>query len=207
MIEVELRGLLDRNECDKLTSFLEDNGKKIGESLRLLIDYTPFKEDKNLDVRLRITGEDAEIMIKKGKYLSSARKEISLKIGKRDIPNAIEALGALGYTKGIVAIRKIYKYIYGEIEFAVSDIAKVNDDLSTIPSQAFFFEAEMMTDEEEVGNAKKEISNLLNKLGLSQIDEEKFRDYVLNEVNKRFNLVFDSSIDKNIIGKIEIFPD
>ncbi len=207
MIEVELRGLLDRNECDKLTSFLEDNGKKIGESLRLLIDYTPFKEDKNLDVRLRITGEDAEIMIKKGKYLSSARKEISLKIGKRDVPNAIEALGALGYTKGIVAIRKIYKYIYGEIEFAVSDIAKVNDDLSTIPSQAFFFEAEMMTDEEEVGNAKKEISNLLNKLGLSQIDEEKFRDYVLNEVNKRFNLVFDSSIDKNIIGKIEIFPD
>ena len=122
-------------------------------------------------------------MIKKGKYLSSARKEIPLKIGKRDIPNAIEALGALGYTKGIVAIRKIYKYVYGEIEFAVSDIAKVNDDLSIIPSQAFFFEAEMIVDEEEVGNAKKEISHLLNKLGLNQIDEEKFREYVLNEVN------------------------
>jgi adenylate cyclase class IV len=207
MMEVELRGLLDKNECDKLTSFLENNGKKIGESLRLLIDYTPFKEDKDLDVRLRITGENAEIMIKKGRYLSSARKEIQLRISKRDIPNAIEVLGALGYTKGIVAIRKIYKYVYEEIEFAVSDIAKVNDDLSIMPSQAFFFEAEIMADEEEVGNAKKEISHLLNKLGLNEIDDEKFRDYVLNEVNKKFNLVFDSSIDKNIIGKITIFPD
>jgi len=173
MVEVEFRGPLAQEDYARLESKLSKDGSFVKEKRRLLIDYSSGLtdddiRDRNLDIRLRITNHEPEIIIKTGTWGGSdARTEISVMLKKGQFLNMVEAYAALGYTKGVLCIRNSKIYQYQDIEFALVEV----------PNHSYYFEAEMeVTDDTFIARAQPKIKTTCSELGLSiYTDEEFFR--------------------------------
>src|SRR6185503_12124875 len=103
MIEVEIRGRLDKAGFDRLKEFMDKNGKHLESHERemyLLFNYPGYDEDptaREVDIRLRKSDEFCEIIVKKkaGDH-NTARQEISLPLAVKDLAVARKVLSALG---------------------------------------------------------------------------------------------------------------
>jgi adenylate cyclase class IV len=202
MQEVEVRGPLDKMQFRKFNSWLRKNAEFEGKKRRLLIDFTPFNEDKMTDVRARLTNGEAEIIVKRGAWLGENRKEISVHLGKDNFKNALELLGSLGYKKGMLTLRNISKYLYRGIEFSLVEVVKVDKKLKETKGFSFFYEAEMLVPEKNSKQAKKHINETLSRLGLPKFRHEEFVRYVKEELNPKSNIVFDvDNFNLNLMDK------
>ena len=118
-IEVEIRGRISKDKRDELVNFLKKNGKFIRTQERILLDYSTFLpgeglENREKDIRLRVTNKTPEIIVKLGKWgvENESRKELSVLSSIGDFDKLVDIFGHLGYKKAILAIRNsvLYKY-------------------------------------------------------------------------------------------------
>ncbi len=185
-IEIEIRGPLSKEEYDNLIKLFENDGKKLSEKERVLIDYSTFLEggveDRKKDIRLRVTNGIPEIIVKVGEWGGDEkRKELSVlgKPGEFDV--LVEIFGELGFGKGMLCERKSKVYEYKGIEFA----------LVTVPNHSFYYEAERMVNkQEDTEKITEEIKNTCKDLNLSLFDKQQFFDYI-NQLNEESNEIFD----------------
>ncbi len=188
-IEVEIRGLLTPEEYSKLKSFLDKEGEKTEEKDRILIDYSTFLpggvEERKKDIRLRVTNGVPEIVVKLGEWGGTEqRKELSVKTAPGTFDTLTEIFEALGYEKGVLAVRKSQVYMYKDIEFALVEV----------PGHSYYFEAEKMAHaEENADELLEEMQAVCKELGLSVFSKEEFFAYV-QKLNKEANGVFDASM-------------
>ena len=184
-IEVEYSGPLEREQAKDLIDFFDKNGEKVTTKHRVLIDYSTFLGDglknRKKDIRLRITNGVPEIIVKLGDWNSTnSRKELSVLTEDGSFDRLVQIYAALGYKKGMLCERTTEVYNYDGIEFAVVEV----------PGHSFHFEAEIMSDEDSVEEARKHIVEVCEKLGLKIFSDEEYIKYI-EILNKEANEVFD----------------
>ena len=184
-IEVEFSGPLSNEQAKDLVSFFEEHGEKVATKHRVLIDYSTFLGDglknRKKDIRLRITNGNPEIIVKLGDWNSlSHRKELSVFTETGSFDTLVQIYAALGYTKGMLCERTTKAYNYDGIEFAIVEVS----------GHSFHFEAEIMSNEENVESAKSHIKDVCNKLGIRIFTNEEYIEYI-EKLNKEVNEVFD----------------
>ena len=186
-IEVEVRGLLSAEEYTRLKSFLDENGEKKEEKDRILIDYSTFLpggvEERKKDIRLRVTNGVPEIIVRIGEWGGSeSRKELSVKTAPGTFDLLTEIFAALGYEKGVLAVRKSHVYDYKDTEFALVEV----------PGHSYYFEAERMAhDGENADELISEMNATCAGLGLTVFSKEEFFAYI-QKLNKEANGVFNA---------------
>jgi adenylate cyclase class IV len=192
-VEVELRGLIDREKYSDLLKFFRKNGIAKGTKNRILIDYSTFLKDEGVrerkkDIRLRVTNGIPEIIIKLGNWGGSEhRKELSVLASKGEFDKLVQIYAALGLTKGVLCIRNTEVFMYKGIEFALVEV----------PGHSYYFEAEkMLTEKDDVIQAKKEVESVIAGLKLHPFTDEEFYKYI-EKLNVEANEIFDYSTYKD----------
>ncbi len=186
-IEVEHRGTLTREKFDTLRKFFEKEGKFVKEKDRFSIIYFPRGKEKlkvpksPLDLRIRITNKEAEIVLKYGKSSGAdARKEFSFPLNPSQFKEAIELLFILGFYYGVLQATKTYAYEYQGIEFALVDV----------PGWGYYFEAEIMADSNSVKMVNEKLTSVCRELGLTVLNDKEFYQLLEDLSNRsgfRFN--------------------
>lgn len=184
-IEVESTGPLSKEKFLELTNFFDKNGKKTNVKHRIIIDYSTFLGDglknRKKDIRLRITNGQPEIIVKLGEWNSSNhRKELSVFTETGSFDRLVQIYAALGYTKGMLCERTTQVYEYDGIEFALVEV----------PNHSFHFEAEIMSNEQNIASSKEHIKNTCGKLGLKIFSDKEYIEYI-ETLNKEANEIFD----------------
>jgi predicted adenylyl cyclase CyaB len=185
-IEVEVRGPLTKKQFINLRSKLSKEGKFIAHKNRVAICYPDpetgsLVENCNTDIRIRSTNGVPEIIIKKGKWgaIDENRREFSL-VGKPgEFHKMVMMLGALGFDRGVVVVRRGEIHKYKGVEFSLVEV----------PNHSYFFEAEIMAHESEKEKAREKIGKICKDLGLELFGEKDFYDYI-NILNKEANQEF-----------------
>lgn len=186
-VEVEIRGLLSSEEYAKLKSFFDEHAEKKEEKDRILIDYSTFLpggvEERQKDIRLRVTNGVPEIVVKIGAWGGSeSRKELSVKTAPGSFDLLTEIFAALGYEKGILAVRKSHVYDYKDTEFALVEV----------PGHSYYFEAEKMAHgEENADDLIAEMNSICKELGITVFSKEEFFAYI-QKLNLEANGVFNA---------------
>ncbi|MEK6889752.1 MAG: hypothetical protein AABX35_01035 [Nanoarchaeota archaeon] len=189
MIEVEARGKIEGN-FDELVEKFRKIAKFKGEKERISFVYIrhnikiDVREvlDDIVDLRLRVTNKQAEIIMKYGKWSGSdSREEYSVPINLQDIESAVSLLKCLDWDKGIIATTKTFVFDYKGIEFAL--VKYYGDE--------YYFEAEKMVEnKKDIKKEKDFIKEECKKLGLNIFTGNEFMDYI-NYLNKNKNCKFD----------------
>lgn len=185
-IEIEIRGPLLKEKFEDLVKFFESNGKKKSEKNRVLIDYSTFLEggveNRKKDIRLRVTNGIPEIIVKVGEWGGNEqRKELSVFTKQGEFDTLVEIFGELGFSKGMLCVRKSKVFEYKNIEFALVEV----------PNHSFYYEAEKMATGSENGDGLiKEIENVCKDLNLEIFNKKQFFDYV-EKLNKESNEIFE----------------
>jgi adenylate cyclase class IV len=187
-IEIEIRGPLTGDTYVELKSFLDANAKKVETKKRILIDYSSFlsgeMKDRKKDIRLRITNNVPEIMIKLGSWGGvDQRKELSVTTAPGTFDTLVEIFAALGYEKGVLCDRRTEAYEYKDVEFALVEV----------PGHSYYYEAEKMAHAgQDMEILAKEITGVCSELNLSVFSGEEFFAYI-ETLNREANEVFDFS--------------
>jgi predicted adenylyl cyclase CyaB len=156
MIEVEIRGPLNKSQYETFRSFLAKEGKFIKHIDReafFLYGHPGYAHDpleRTVDIRLRNTNGECEIMVKqKISENNEARKEISLKLKDNNLETAKEVVKALGISKALRIERSSDIYEYRGIEWSIV----------RAPKDHFFYEAERSAkDKEESKQVQKDLA-------------------------------------------------
>jgi predicted adenylyl cyclase CyaB len=179
--EIELRGLLNKEQLNKLNSFLKKNGKLIKEYKRTQWMFG-LSRAKKIDLRIKETNQNYEFSLKVGRLGSSSRREISIPFPKEKADEALDFLKFLGKKEGLTAKRNALIYEYEGIEWALVEV----------PKHSYYFEAEkLVSSKEESLTAKREISKIVSDLGLKLFKSKEYLEYLKSldeEANERFSL-------------------
>lgn len=190
-IEVEVRGPLSHEQREKLVTLFRKDGTLSGIKNRTLIDYSSCMPGDTLagrtrDIRLRVTNKIPEIIVKIGEWKhADQRQELSIKGQPGEFDTMVKIFAAMGYTKGVLCVRRTEVYLYKGVEFAFVEV----------PGHSWHFEAEKMHDAiHDAHEARVEIEQLCRKLGLTLFDEKDFFNYV-KKLNAEANELFDFERD------------
>ena len=178
--EIELRGPLTKSNYVSLSKFLRKNGKFIEHRMRnnFMFDHP----NKQIDLRVRSTNQNIEMTLKVGHIAAHQRKEISFKLGKVKLEDALHFLFHLGFRKGAksTVISDIYRY--SGVEFVVAEI----------PNHSYYFEIEGLAKSKgDILKVKKRLFRIIGQLDLEIFTKETFVDYIgdiQKNANKRFVL-------------------
>ena len=185
-IEIEIRGSLTKEKFNDLVRLFESKAKKIAVKDRVLIDYSTFLKggikNRDTDIRLRVTNGMPEIIVKVGKWGSNEqRKELSVFAKPGEFDTLVQIFSTMGFSKGMLCVRKSKVYKYKNIEFALVEV----------PGHSYYFEAEKMAHEKEKADKIIEtIKNVCRDLKLETFTKKEFFEYV-EKLNQEANEIFD----------------
>jgi len=179
-IELELRGEVLKKNFDAIFNKLQKRGKFISETNRLSVMFFSGSKNNCLDIRVRITNGESEVVIKKGDLHSYNRTEFSQKISIGQFIKTIKILSQLEFNSK-VGERKTFNFKFQKN--IIISLIKAGD-LS-------YLEIEKMTNKLNQERDKKQLNNLANTLGIKIIkNKEKFNNFCkkLNDsVDWKFN--------------------
>ena len=223
MIETEIRGVLDSKEYDMLISIFEKHGTFKKEFIRLNLMYGAFNPDSEIDFRCRVSEDEAELVLKKGKPSSADRKETEFKFNRDSFMSMALFLSELGYDECIAALRKSVRYMYKGIEFTLVKPIRI-DGKQIDDKNCVYYEAELMAQEEGVEKAKHDIMNVIKSLDIKVLEdhrEEAIRfggenmvsshsfDRLVKDLNEQFDIHIHVNTDSGmaLISKaLELIP-
>lgn len=178
MIEIELRGPLTESAFKRLSKYLKSEGRFI--EIKNRITYVFQTDDKTLDLKIRTTNDESEIVIKKGFWGAQRREEIILPIKTEAVPSAKKLFASLGYKKGIIATREAHVFEYQGIELS----------LIKCPKNYYFYEAEFLGDK-SAKDPEGQIKKVLTSLDLEFWTEEEVFEFLMTcnkEIDEHFTI-------------------
>ena len=196
ILEVERRGPLSKPEFSRLKKVLSEKGRFVKEKDRFSLIYfrnaipKDIKDigDEKVDLRLRITNKQPELMLKYGLfpiYGDRHREEIEIPIKLEDVEKAVDFLKYLGWHLGVIHSTKTQVFLYKEVEFAVVEVIGFDS----------LYEAEINVKKEtEVPAALKKVASICQELGLREYKKGEFEKWC-NDINNQKHLQFDFNKD------------
>ncbi len=176
MIEVEIRGRLDQAGYEKLKRELAAQGESLGlmdREMFLLRDYPGYEHSitgRDMDIRLRNTNGECEIMVKRkaGEH-NAGREEISLKLQDKDLSRAKSVIKALGFPRALKMERVMDKYRLDGTEWQVVGT----------PKGLWYWEAEReVAAETEVPAARSALEAQARGLGLAILTPQELQEFI-----------------------------
>ncbi len=186
-VEVEIRGPLSKEQFKRLAKKFVAQGKVKNKKERVLIDYSTFLpggiKNRTKDIRLRVTNGIPEVIVKIGTWgKNENRKELSLLAKPGEFDKMVEIFSVLGFTKGVLCIRKSQVFDYRGIEFALTEV----------PGHSYYYEAEkMIADNKDSKKVIDQIASVCHELGLKIYSQSEFFNYI-KKLNKEANEIFHS---------------
>ena len=177
-IEIEFRGPLTKTGFRKLLGFLKKKGEFVKKTKRKTFVF--FTDDKTVDLKVRTTDGQSEIVVKKGFWGARRREETVLPIETRLIGTAQKLLAALGYQEGVIALRETELFVYQEVEFS----------LVKCPKNYYFYEAEFVGGQ-SIKDPEAHVERVLKSLGLEVWSEKENYHFLMfcnQKIDKHFNL-------------------
>ncbi|KKQ98423.1 MAG: hypothetical protein UT24_C0004G0046 [Candidatus Woesebacteria bacterium GW2011_GWB1_39_12] len=181
MIEIEIRGKLNRKEFGKLKSFLDRKAKQKDCYKRISVDISPGFDpitrtwkNSSFDLRLKKSGTTEKISLKVGKFHLKEREEIEVKLKEGQFLDALKMFETLGFDKGMIYFWESWEYEYQGFEVKIS---KYTND---------YYIWEIESD-----NPKKDPHDLANTLSLKPYSEEEYRkaiDWENQNIHKLYSL-------------------
>ncbi len=188
VFEVESRAILREEQYNSLLKELQNTATFVEQKTRLSLCFTRIETldarellNETTDLRVRITNNNAEIVLKQGPWsVRDQRREITIQIEKTDFWSAVELLRNIGFVTGFIAETETTVFTQNNLEFAV---VKTCDTL-------YYVEAEkMVTTKEFIGRVQAEIEEAFAKLHIRTATENEYHE-LLNNMNRkhgRFN--------------------
>lgn len=188
--EVESRAILSKEQYELLLNTLQNCAKFTEQKRRLSLCFTRIETldarellNETIDLRVRITNNSAEIVLKQGSWsVRDQRREITVQFEKKDFWSAVELLCNLGWTTGFIAETQSAVFTLNDLEFAV---VKTCDNL-------YYVEAEKVVrtkDSSIIQSVQAEIEEAFAKLHIRTATENEYHE-LLNTMNRkhgRFN--------------------
>jgi adenylate cyclase class IV len=168
VVEVEVRGpLTDGQAHDLLQRFSGAEGSRKVD--RFLVNFTnDAMRERGIDVRVRLTNGEGQIVAKRGKFLGEARVETIIDLRHDQFEAAVTLLSMLEVSEGVACRRLISEFpIDGTL------IALVH-----VPGHSWFYEAERTCCLGEEETCRQDIVRQLTEMGLGVFSEEQFVGYV-----------------------------
>ncbi len=189
MVEIEIRGRLDKNKFEEMMVFMQKNAKLKDHYKRLSVDISlGFDENsrswKNLsgvDLRIKKSGDKEKISAKIGKFTDKEREELDIKLENGQILSVIKMFVKLGFDKGMIYQWESWEFDYQNFEVKLS---KYNDSYFT-----FEIESESDTDNPD---------ELAKKLSLIPYSDEEYKEAIDWE-NKNIHQLFSVERVENIL--------
>ncbi len=186
--EIELRAPVSEADSRKLFAIIQQAGPVRRQS-RCFIDYSTFLEgigERKLDVRVRVTNGDPEIIVKKGEFGGSVREEAALPFAALRLEDALTVMSLLGYVKGVAGGRRIVRAHVGDIEVAFQEVLDfANPDF--VGDR--FVEVEFTGAVTDDGVAVTALSRFLSSVGLRAFSTDEWNAYVA-KLNETLNGVY-----------------
>ncbi len=176
MIEVEIRGELSEEKFVELNNYFSENGKLLETQDRemiLLRDMPGYSEDptqRKVDIRIRKTNGDTEIMIKEMKSENNvARSEKSFQLGQISLEEAKEFVKFFGSQKGQWMHRKKKVYEYGGGHWSL---------VEAVPG-IFYYELEKEVEEgTDLEKTRQVLIVIAQNLNLQIFTGQEYRDFI-----------------------------
>ena len=176
MVEVEIRGELTVEKFEELNNLFSKDGKLLETQDRemiLLRDTPRYNDDPTLrevDIRIRCTNGDTEIMIKEMKSQNNvARSEKQYKFGKMTLEEVKEFVGFFGSHQGQWMHRRKKVYEYGNVHWSI---------VEAVPG-IYYFEAEREIENEiDIEKNKKELEEVAENMDLKIMSAEEYKTFI-----------------------------
>ncbi|OGZ63892.1 MAG: hypothetical protein A3A98_01230 [Candidatus Staskawiczbacteria bacterium RIFCSPLOWO2_01_FULL_40_39] len=167
-IEIEHRARFSKEERDQLLSFLQENGKDIGEDDKNVYFFT--LPDKLLKVTDNISKNTAKITGKMGRIgEGSGFEEIEFPIERTDVLKAVELFKKFGFTNVHDSFQSRHNFEYKDVEIALKY------------SEMWGYHAEfeiVIDDETKKGVADQKIMSVAKELGVRLMTEEELKVFI-----------------------------
>lgn len=173
-IEIEIRGIITKEEFDEAKKYLDQHGQNQQEDNRETYFFIVPK--LNLKVANAVSKNIAKIALKTGEESSIANEELEISIKPEEVQTAVKIFNLLGFDKFKKSdqIRTNYNYKGSEIAL------KWSQDWS------YHFEMEFVTDEQsQVEDLQAKLYNLATEIGLKPMSEEQISLYISNLRSKQ----------------------
>jgi adenylate cyclase class IV len=135
MDEIEIRGKINKEEFEKLSVFLAKNAKFVDEYDRLTVDVSPGfdpktrnwdqinkkNNNKQIDLRIKKSGNKEKIAVKVGHYSSKNREEFEIALKEGEFVDALRLFEALGFNSGMIYSWKSSIYNYKNFEIKINE--------------------------------------------------------------------------------------
>jgi hypothetical protein len=186
MDEIEIRGKINKEGFQKLEKFLNKNAKLIDEYNRLTVDSSPGFDpktrnwdqinkklnNKQIDLRIKKSGQTEKIVVKVGYYSSKNRQEFEVDIKEGQFVNALMLCEALGFKANMIYRWKSRIYEYKDFEIKINEY----------PKSYYDWEIESLNPESDPDELAKELS-------LHPFSDEEFRE-AINWKNRNLNELY-----------------
>ena len=184
-IELELRAEVLSENLKSIKSRLENLGTLHSHTKRLSIMYFGAIEEKKIDIRVRVTNGQSEVVIKSGSFGAHDRVEIAQPISLDQFIGFVRIFAQFGFTAK-VGERETFNYSLSNDVVASLVIA------GTIA----YIELEKMSLPEEVKGNIQELKNIAEQLKLTLIDSENQFDELCGRLDKTVDWPFNCSTDE-----------
>ncbi len=186
--EVEYIGKISKDNFQNLKELFEKKGVFQKKKSRISFMYFRDRIPKDLeeikfeetDLRIRFTNKKSELVLKHGQFNAAhARKEISILFDQEETEKYIALLNCLGWYLGVIYATETFVYKYEEVEFSLIEIK----------DYGYNFEAEILTEEKKIKEARQKITTVLKNLDLREMNKEEL-NIQCNSINNKKDLQF-----------------
>lgn len=202
-MEIELIGPLDKEKFNTILESLA--GHKVKKKERFSIMYfrdeippDVFAINDPVDLRIRLTNGDGEIVLKYGEFGSDAtRDELSLPFTPEKLGEMIRFLKYLGWTKTVCYLTVKHVVVIDDYELCLVEI----------PGFGYNFEIEMIK-YDSIESAKKRLTQIMDSYGFTKFTDGEFEKQC-NDINSvsQFRVDFAKKTDEEFIKEFkEYFP-
>lgn len=173
MFEIEKRSLFtSKKEFENFEKLIIDQAKFIA---KYVYKSFLFNDPEYIRIRIVLGKDKIEITKKEGDYDTPTRKETNEYIDLERLPEFIKKIELQGFKKCICVETESHTYKIDNISVA----------LNTISDLGMIVEVEVLTDiEPEVPYLENKVSELMDKLGLKELDTKIYQKMMNNLYSK-----------------------
>lgn len=172
-IELELRAEVSPEKITSLKNNLEKIGTIHSQTKRLSVMYFGDIGEKKLDVRVRITNGECEVVVKSGLFGSHDRVEMSQKIAPEQFLGMVRVFAQFGFSMKVGERETINYSLPEDITISVVSAGPIS-----------YIELEKMSSSSSAEKNHQQLKKISDKLGLCLLKSEEEFNELCNRLDR-----------------------
>lgn len=164
-IELEIRAEVPLKDHDVLLAHLHRHGKLMSRTRRCSVMFFGRAAGNPVDLRVRVTNGEAEVVIKKGALHAPNRVEFSQPVAKADMVGLAKVFSLMGYEA------KVGERVTANFDFGKGTVVSL-----VKADKIAYLEVERMTDKKHYEQDKRDVFEVLAELGYKPLMKADFDD-------------------------------